>query len=245
MASKRADVAANMNLHSPAKSLSQQIAMQLREDIATCRIWPGTKLQIEPLAARFSVSLSVVREALSKLSSEGLVVAEPQRGFWVADISLDDLADLGVARMEIEAAAIRRSIQNGDATWEKRLVASFERLDAQEVPVNPSTGLLLDEWEEAHKLFHESLVEACNSATLLTIRKSLAERAYRYRRLSGAVSYRTRDARAEHHAIFRATFKRDEALASALIAAHIRATVDAVIEAARNGTLKWIQPPDA
>jgi DNA-binding GntR family transcriptional regulator len=231
-----------MNLHSSAKSLSQQIGMQLRAEIATCRLWPGTKLQIEPLAARFSVSLSVVREALSKLSSEGLVVSEPQRGFWVADISLDDLVDLGIARMEVEAAAIRRSIQNGDATWEKRVTTSFERLDAHGVPVDPLTGLLLDEWEEAHKLFHESLVDACNSTTLLTIRKSLAERAYRYRRLSGAMSYRTRDARSEHQAIFQATLKRDEALASALTAAHIRATVDAVVEAARNGSLKWIQP---
>jgi DNA-binding GntR family transcriptional regulator len=226
------------------KSLSQQIFIALRDDIAACRLWPGTKLQIEPLAERFSVSLSVVREALSKLSSEGLVTAEPQRGFWVADISLDDLTDLGMARMDIEAAAIRRAIQHGDAAWEARLTSAYDRLDSITV-IDGSTGMVADDWEAAHQQFHEALVEAGNSKTLLKIRNSLSERASRYRRMAGPISFRRRDVQNEHRAIYRATIKRDDALASALIAAHVRDTMETLIEAMRNGSLKWIAPPAA
>src|SRR5580704_6681604 len=100
----------------------------LRADLLACRILPGKKLKIQELCTRFSVSLGAIREALSRLTSEGLVVAEPQRGFRAAPISPEDLSDLTRVRIEIEALCLRRAIAQGDVDWEARLVAAFHRL---------------------------------------------------------------------------------------------------------------------
>ena len=68
-------------------NLTQGAYEQLRADILSCRLLPGSKLKIQELCIRCAVSLGAIREALSRLTSEGLVVARPQRGFKAAPIS--------------------------------------------------------------------------------------------------------------------------------------------------------------
>src|ERR1700679_1227048 len=84
------------------QTLFEGVYRQLRADILACRLRPGEKLQINALAEERGVSLSGVREPLSRLSAEGLVTAEPQRGFRVAPVSFEDLTDLTMTRIDIE-----------------------------------------------------------------------------------------------------------------------------------------------
>ena len=70
-----------------ARNLTQGAYEGLRADLLACRVTPGSKLKIQDLCERFSVSLGAIREALSRLTSEGLVISEPQRGFRAAPIS--------------------------------------------------------------------------------------------------------------------------------------------------------------
>jgi DNA-binding GntR family transcriptional regulator len=62
-------------------SLTMQAYNQIRGDILACRLPPGRKLNISEICARLGVSLGAVREALSRLTSEGLVEAEPNKVF--------------------------------------------------------------------------------------------------------------------------------------------------------------------
>src|SRR6202040_4309014 len=101
-----------------SSSLTQGAYEALRGDLLACRILPGRKLKIQELCTRFSVSLGAIREALSRLTSEGLVVAEPQRGFRAAPISASDLVDLTMVRVEIDSLCLRRAIACGDVDWE-------------------------------------------------------------------------------------------------------------------------------
>src|SRR5215475_11483926 len=109
-------------------NLTQGAYEDLRADLLSCRIPPGSRLKIQDLCTRHSVSLGAIREALSRLTSEGLVVAEPQRGFRAAPISAEDLKDLTCVRIQIESLCLRRAIELGDVDWESRLVAAFHRL---------------------------------------------------------------------------------------------------------------------
>lgn len=102
--------------------------LSLRADLLACRILPGSRLKIQELCARLSVSLGAIREALSRLTSEGLVLAEPQRGFRAAPISAADLVDLTMARTEIDSLCLKRAIASGDVQWEASLVAAAHRL---------------------------------------------------------------------------------------------------------------------
>src|ERR1700679_2864182 len=109
-------------------NMTQGAYESLRADLLACRILPGRKLKIQELCTKFSVSLGAIREALSRLTSEGLVLAEPQRGFRAAPISAADLVDLTMARTEIDSLCLKRAIACGDVQWEASLVAAAHRL---------------------------------------------------------------------------------------------------------------------
>jgi len=90
---------------------------------------PGSKLKIQDLCGAPSRSAwAPWREALSRLTSEGLVISEPQRGFRAAPISVADLKDLTMVRIEVESLCLKRAIAVGTVDWESRLVAAFHRL---------------------------------------------------------------------------------------------------------------------
>src|SRR6476619_8661221 len=114
-----------------------QVYEALRTDILNTRIEPGSKLKIANLGTRFGVSLSVVREALTRLGEQGLVVANPQRGFSVIELSINDLDDLTSTRIQIESMAVRDAVAHGGLAWEGQVVAAHHRLERTEVYVGP------------------------------------------------------------------------------------------------------------
>jgi DNA-binding GntR family transcriptional regulator len=216
-------------------SLSNEIYRSIRNEIVKCELDPGAKLQIDRLADRYGVSLSAVREALSRLSADGLVVAQPQRGFWVAPVALDDLRDITRARVEIESICVRWSVENGNAEWERRLSDSHERLRSID-PIDIDTHAVTNEWETEHNEFHEALTANCGNAALTMVRRQLFERAERYRCLAGKLMQHGRGVAQEHALILQAARRRDGVLTAALIASHIRATSENLLEHKLNFT---------
>ena len=215
------------------KTQSDRMFESLRDDILSCRLLPGSKLLIKDIAEASDVSLGAVREALSRLGAEGLVVANPQKGYRVSPVSIEDLRDLTEARVEIEGIALSRSIAHGDLDWETNLVAAWHRLSktSEHMPENP-TGL--EQWAAAHAGFHLALVAACGSSKLLQIRAQLYQQSQRYRNYSGVVA-RERNVFAEHQRIFKAAIARDAAAATKALANHFRVTADVIIDALLKG----------
>ena len=200
---------------------------------------PSQKLKIADLSERLGVSPNAVREALSRMTSEGLVTSEPQRGFWVAPVSESDLEDLTLVRVEIESNCLRRAIAVGDVAWETRVVATFHRLSRtpERDPENPAQSN--EAWNVAHRAFHEALVSACDSAWWLKLRELLYTQSERYRRLSVPLAKQKRDAAAEHRALVEAVLARDADRACNLIAAHLKLTTRLLL----GGQLQSPEPP--
>jgi DNA-binding GntR family transcriptional regulator len=159
--------------------------------------------------------------------AEGLVVAEEQRGYKVAPVTLEDLHDLTHARILIEVDLMRRSIEKGDDDWEIRVISSLHRLAKIEErsPEDYATNV---EWKATHRQFHEALVSASGSPTLLAVRNSLFDRAERYRNLSAMFRPHPRDKVGEHRALMQAAISRNADQACALIRSHIQTTSDNV-----------------
>jgi DNA-binding GntR family transcriptional regulator len=162
-----------------------------------------------------------LREALSRLAAEGLVVSAP--------VSIADLQDLTNIRVLIEREALRLSIVNGDDQWEAGILSTFYRMDRLQVRLGEHY-YLQEEWIQIHSEFHLALVKACQSPNLLQIRKELFGRAHRYRQMSSQFRARWRPKHVEHKMIMDATLDRDEVLALSLIERHIRETTENVIE---------------
>jgi len=76
-----------------AGTLASSVYERIREDILIGRLQPGEKLRIDTLRQRYTVGGSPIREALNRLSSEGLVLQHDQRGFGVLPASIEDLVD--------------------------------------------------------------------------------------------------------------------------------------------------------
>src|SRR5271166_5482573 len=128
-----------------AKTQSDRMFDRLQADILSCRLIPGSKLRINEIAGSSDASLGAVREALSRLSAEGLVIAESQKGYRVAPLSAEELLDITDARVEIERIALSRSIARGDLEWETNIVAAWHRLSkiSERLPEDPHA---LEQW---------------------------------------------------------------------------------------------------
>ena len=213
-----------MGTEGPAASLTEVVYRSLRSDILSCRIRPGSKIKIKDEAVRLRASPSVVRESLARLSSEGLVKAEPQRGFLATPISESELRDLTNVRVEIEASCIRRAVAHATLEWEGTLLDLTHRLAHTPMAAEGDDPRLSDEWARVHHAYHAAIVSTCDSPVLLQIRDQLYQQSERYRRLSVPLATSERDLAAEHGAIVEALIARDADRAVALMTSHIEAT---------------------
>jgi GntR family transcriptional regulator, carbon starvation induced regulator len=211
-------------------TLAAGIATRLRTLIASGEIPPGKKLRLDDLRAKFGVSLSPLREALSRLTAEGFVVAmEGQRGYRVAPISENNLLEVTRLRAEIEPIALRESIAHGDDRWEAEVVVSLHRLSKLERPADAGASRV-DDWEKAHRTFHQSLLSACRMPLLLNFCATLHDLSDRYRRLFLENNPIDRDVAQEHRDMCDATLERRCDEACRLLRDHIERTGRMVLQ---------------
>ena len=226
----------------PSKTQSDLVFDALRAEILSCHVQPGGKLRINEIAEAREVSLGAVREALSRLGAEGLVIAESQKGYHVTPLSVEELLDLTEARIEIERIALTRAIERGDLEWETGIVGAWHKLSRIDESLATDNLHLSDPWATAHAGYHKALVAACGSARLLQIRFQLYELTERYRRYSKPLANVNRDVAGEHQEIFDAVMARDATLAGRLIAEHLQRTVSLIVTSPRLATERAFAP---
>lgn len=210
---------------STPKTMTDMVYGQLREDIIHGQLAPDSKLKIEHLRKDYGVGATPIREALSRLSSDGFVVTEGQRGFRVAPISLADLNDVTDLRVMLELKALRKSMQVGGEDWESGVVAAYYQLSKVEENILENDPIL---WERRNKAFHDALISACNSRWLLHFYSTLYDQHKRYRSISLVTTKDSRDPHSEHERIYKAALARDVETVCKETELHIRRTADSV-----------------
>jgi GntR family transcriptional regulator, carbon starvation induced regulator len=206
------------------RTLNERIYLQLREDILNGKLSPGTKLRFEMLKTMYAAGTSTLRESLSRLAAENLVVGEGQRGFTVAPVSLGELHDLTRTRQDLESIALRRSIEQGDDDWEAAVLTASHLLSKMTDPATGRLVLLPDETVRRHRAFHLALVSAC----LLHFIRLLYDQSERYRRFSTLHATVPRDTAAEHRELVEATLGRNADRAERLLREHLEHTAEVV-----------------
>lgn len=209
------------------QTLAEAAFLQLRQQLLSATLAPGAPLRLEKLKQDLGIGFTPLREALMRLTSEGLVEAEEQRGFRVAAATLADLEDIMRTRADIEALALTRAIEIGDHDWEALIVAAFHRMSRKKA-IDAETGLISAEWDEAHRAFHLSLIEACDSRWLKRFWTTLFDQAQRYRQIAVTRGTPYRSDLAEHQRLMEATLARDLPAALRASRAHIESTRDVV-----------------
>lgn len=205
----------------------------LRADIAHGQLEPGSKLRVSAMSERYGVGASPLREALSRLSAEGLVERTDQRGFRVAALNWDELPILTSNRVQLESLALTESIAHRDAAWEDLLALLVHRLSRTPRSLATDHYVPNPEWESLHREFHRGLLARCPSRWLRAFCDSLADEAYRFRQLAAVKVFSSRNEHAEHVAIFDAAIhgRTDDAIG--LLTAHYTRTSSVVASQAR------------
>lgn len=210
------------------KTLVEGAYQRLRRDIIDGIHAPGEKLRVEHLKDRYDVGAGTLREALLLLVNDALVIAQGQRGFRVAPISIADFEDITRTRVLLETEALRQSIATGGEDWEAAVVAAFHRLSRAEQRLTSQGAITRQEWESRNRAFHEALISASSSRWTLHFQHILYQQSERYRHISLFKQPMARDVHAEHQALFDAVMERDGARAASILSEHILRTLDGV-----------------
>ena len=210
-------------------TLSEKAYSSIRRDIVQGVLVAGHQLRMAELSERYAMGFSPLREALSRLQVERLVVAEALRGFKVAPLSVDEMQDAVDTRIVIESDALRLAIRFGDDAWSTAIVAALYALKLQ-----VARGQTADIWEiEArHYTFHRALLAACQSPWRLEFfdRLYVATERYRIPILMSASTpgQAGRDIQGEHAALAQAVLDRDADRSVRLLAEHYRQTAQTI-----------------
>ena len=210
-----------------AQTLSADVYEQVRSELLAGAYAPGARLVPADLCDRYDVKAGVLREALSRLASEGLTTLEPNRGFRVIDVSRRRVEELLEMRRINECAALRLAVERGGPDYEAACVAALHRFRAT-TSDSPERSL-------AHRDFHLALLSACGNARLLELCESLFEASELYRRWSLAAlrrpaRRRPRNQDAEHRGLLEAVLAHDADRAVALHEQHLQRTVDLALD---------------
>lgn len=204
---------------------------RIRGDIISGILPPQKKLRLEQLKAQYGASVSTLREILNRLASESLVVAEGQRGFEVAAATADNLREIADLRLLLESHALRLSLAAGDLDWEGRVVAAQHKLMVVEGQLLSGDMARTIEWVRYDFAFHNALISACGSQTLLALHASVFDRFIRYHLL--AATFRGAAVMDDHRRLFELAMARDIEPCVIKLTSHIRAGVDHVLGSGR------------
>lgn len=214
-----------------ADTISTQVRNQLRTDILGGCWAPGEKLPLLGLAERYDTSSTVVREALTRLTGDRLVELKPNRGFFVPELSLSELADFNELRCLAEEFGISLAIERGDLRWESEVHAAHHTMERTPRYRPGDPHQVNEAWMLAHSAFHAKLIEACDVPVLIDLTTTLSDSTSLYRRwATPSNEAEHRDIEAEHRAILDAVTARDAKLAGKLLREHYTTTLQLIVK---------------
>lgn len=189
------------------------IARQVREAIAVGHFAPGQQLLESALAASLGVSRGPLREAMQRLTQEGLLVSHRNRGLFVMDLDEAAVRDMYLARGAVERAAVEHLILTGGGGQARELLEIVEGMRA--CAGSPHEVSSLD------MRFHERLVALTESPRLIRMHRSLLTQV-RMCLATTEITYEALEDRVGEHAeIAHAILAEDAARADRLLVAHM------------------------
>jgi DNA-binding GntR family transcriptional regulator len=201
---------------------------RIRHDIIFGQLAPGSRLRLERLKKPYAASVSTLREILYRLSSEGLVRAEGQKGFEVTPVSQRHFRELAAMRELLEGHAMTQSFELGDMDWEGRVVSAHHKLARLEQQMLAGNRTQAETWKRYDWEFHHALISACGSTALMQTHAPVFDQYLRYQII--AMIFRGQAAADEHQQLLACALDRDAVRARQILGQHISACVEHTLE---------------
>lgn len=210
------------------RTLQELVYNNLRELIISGHLAPGQKLVTAKLAADLGVSRMPVREALSRLQSEGMVTIVPHKETIVTVFSLQDVTEIYDIRAILEGYAARLCALSATAQQIERLRSLVSAAEAL-LAAGDLEGL-----KHCDNRFHHGVFETCGSAKLGQLLASLWDQCLYYRNLANALKRNPHQSLDHHRQIVAALEAHDSDKAEEMILLHTRVARDALLDHLKN-----------
>jgi DNA-binding GntR family transcriptional regulator len=204
------------------RTLAEQIAARLRDDILSGGLPGGQRLSQEALADQFRVSRVPVRDALRQLQAEGLVDGNGRTGVTVTELSLLDLEELYDMRIALEPVIARLATPRMRPSDIEEMTRQLEAMEA-------ASGTS-PKWFEAHAAFHRALNDRAGRPRMCALVDQLRDQTERYVRRYQVIAGRTSELGREHDLIHEAVLDGDAERVGAVVAEHMELVRDRVLE---------------
>lgn len=181
----------------------EAVLTELREMIGTGKLEPGQQIVQESLSAALGVSRVPIREALRVLEGEGQVIHHPNRGYFVTDLSVEDLEEVYRIRAILEEEALRLAIPlltDSDIEYIESIQVELEK----SVASKKISGIT-----ETNRRFHFAMFEASNMPRLVRMIRTLWDATDAYRGVYFATPTNLQHMNSEHRQMLESLKKRD------------------------------------
>jgi DNA-binding GntR family transcriptional regulator len=197
-------------------NVAERVYVELKQMLFNYQIVPGQKLQCQDLAEKFKVSRTPVKDALNKLEKEGYVELRHNRGYYVAEIGLEEAEELYEIREALEAIALQKVIHHSNPDSLKLLKQAMEAYSTDvHQRILSRRRLILD------ADFHLRLAEITGSKSLVEILRMIFSKIYLKHKAENLPPERSKMADYEHKEIYDAIFSKDLSGALKKIRKHI------------------------
>lgn len=220
-----------------SRTLSDQVAAQLRQAILQGRLKPGQRIVEHEIAQAMSISRGPVRDALRILATERLVVQYPHRGAFVAWLALRDAEEIYSLREALETLALDYAIRSASAEQIEELTSVIDQMRAllhQAYPETEATDLDLEFHHTLCRISGHSRALAAWTACRAQVRLLLLT----HRVLRPADYHES--AVEGHSRLVQALRAGDAPAARMVLREHLAASLNSVVMAIREGRL---EPP--
>ena len=197
------------------RPLREMVYEELKMQILTGVIVPGTRMMEVELAEEMGVSRTPIREAIRKLEKEGLVTIEPRRGAYASQISTEDMVEILEVRQNMEGLA---------AFFAASRMQPEQMEELKNISTKYNKAVTDRDMESMIKYdtrFHRIIVESCNNKILVQMIEQLQELVLRFRYIYYDDFKRAENMPEEHYMILSAIENKDADAARAAADLHI------------------------
>ena len=206
----------------PLRSLSSQVYELAREAIVSLWLKPGQAVSEKEIASQLGVSRTPVREALMRLSDEGLIEVFRQSGTFVSPIKLRDVYEGLLIREALETAVVRQATKKFD----RRFASRFQALLARQRECAKRNDY--DGFHALDEEFHRTISECGGTPRVWRIIISAKAQLDRVRRLGIRAPGQFQQILQQHESIVAAMKSGDEARAASALQAHLNAVFTSI-----------------
>jgi DNA-binding GntR family transcriptional regulator len=210
-------------------SLTDKAHQHIKEWILRYHLKPGARLHVSDLAHALKMSQTPVREALSMLEKEHLINREPQKGYRVGTLSMQEIEDLYDLRIALEMLAVRQAAKRMSASTRRRLssiLTEFGRL----LKTAQKQRIL-----ERGQDFHVVVLEASGNRPLAEIGRAILDRIWVIQNINLLTTDHLSDAHPQHLQILEALERGDAKKAASLMEKHLTQAKEFVLSRLKNG----------